>query len=68
MIARLLLFKIDNPLSVLQCADVAFIDGRVVAESLRCVATHQKNVAGDLLMFVCGRSSAAIAFISESVR
>lgn len=50
VVAGLLLLEVDDLLSVLQRADVAFVDGRVVAEALRCVAPHQKNVAGNILV------------------
>ena len=50
MVAGLLLLEVDDLLSVLQCADVAFVDGRVVAEALCRVAPHQKDVAGNILV------------------
>lgn len=68
MVTGLLLFEVDDLLSVLQRADVAFVDGRVVAEALRRVAPHQKDVAGNIPVPVFERSSAAMARISDSVR
>ena len=50
VVAGLLLLEVDDLLSVLQRADVAFVDGRVVAEALRRVAPHQKDVAGNILV------------------
>lgn len=68
VVAGLLLLEVDDLLSVLQCADVAFVDGRVVAEALCRVAPHQEDVAGNILVPVFERSSAAMARISDSVR
>ena len=50
VVAGLLLLEVDDLLPVLKRADVAFVDGRVVAETLRCVAPHQKDVAGNILV------------------
>ncbi len=50
VVAGLLLLEVDDLLPVLQRADVAFVDGRVVAEALRRVAPHQKDVAGNILV------------------
>lgn len=68
MVAGLLLLEVDDLLSVLQRADVAFVDGRVVAEALRRVASHQEDVASNILVPVFERSSAAMTRISDSVR
>lgn len=68
VVAGLLLLEVDDLLPVLQRADVAFVDGRVVAEALRRVAPHQKDVAGNILVPVFERLSAAMARISDSVR
>lgn len=50
VVAGLLLLEVDDLLPVLQCADVTFVDGRVVAEALRRVAPHQEDVAGNILV------------------
>ena len=50
VVAGLLLLEVDDLLPVLQRADVAFVDGRVVAEALCRVAPHQKDVAGNILV------------------
>ena len=52
VVAGLLLLEVDDLLSVLQRADVTFVDGRVVAEALRRVAPHQEDVAGNILVSV----------------
>ena len=61
MIARLLLFQVDNLLSALQRADIALVDGRIVTEPLCRVTPDQKNVAGNVFVFIsrqieCGNS------------
>ena len=52
MIARLLLFEVDDPLPAFERADIALVNGRLVAESLCRIASDQKNIAGNILMFV----------------
>lgn len=52
VVAGFLLLEVDDLLPVLQRADVAFVDGRVVAEALRRVTPHQKDVAGNILVSV----------------
>ena len=61
MIAGFLLFQVDNPLPALQHADIALVDGRIVAEPLCRVTPDQKNVAGNVFVFIsrqieCGNS------------
>ena len=55
MVARLLLFEVNDSLSAFQRTDITLVDGRIVAESLRCVASDQKNIAGNLLVSVAGQ-------------
>ena len=52
VIARLLLFEVDDPLPAFQRADVAFVDGRLVAESLCRIATDQEYITGNILVLI----------------
>lgn len=52
MVARLLLLEVDDPLSALQRADIALVDGRVVAELLRRITADQKDVACNILVLI----------------
>ena len=55
------MFQVDNLLSALQCADIPLVDGRIVTEPLCRVTPDQKNVAGNVFVFLsrqieCGNS------------